>query len=337
MTFTSKALIVSSMIAVGVGVASCQSQPDDTQGAGSGRPLQLNGAGASFPAKVYQRWFADLAQEGGAQVNYQAVGSGAGRKAFIDQTVNFGASDDPMKKENMAKVGRGVVQIPMVGGTIAFGYNKPGCDLKLTQEQAVKVAMGMIKNWKELGCKPGTLTWVHRSDGSGTTKAFTNSMQAFSPEWTLGTGKSVQWPVGVGGKGNSGVAGVIENREGAIGYVNQSFIKGNVVAAAVQNKSGEFLKPSVESGAIALNGIQLDQYLAGKNPNPTKEGAYPIATLTWVLAYETGNGDKTSSVKDVLNYMLSDGSQDKAPSLGFVPLKGDILKASRAAVNKISE
>ena len=162
-------------------------------------------------------------------------------------------------------------------------------------------------------------------------------MQAFSPQWTLGTGKSVQWPVGVGGKGNSGVAGVIENREGAIGYVNQSFIKGNVVAAAVQNKSGEFLKPSVESGAIALNSIQLDQYLAGTNPNPTNKGAYPIATLTWVLAYETGNGDKTSSVKDVLNYMLSDGSQDKAPSLGFVPLKGDILKASKASVNEIEK
>jgi phosphate transport system substrate-binding protein len=119
--------------------------------------------------------------------------------------------------------------------------------------------------------------------------------------------------------------------------VNQSFIKGNVVAAALENKSGEFLKPSVESGAISLNSIQLDQYLAGTNPNPTNKGAYPIATLTWVLAYETGNGDKTSAIKDVLNYMLSDGSQDKAPSLGFVPLKGDILKASKAAVNKIEK
>jgi phosphate transport system substrate-binding protein len=95
-------------------------------------------------------------------VNYQSVGSGSGRKAFIDQTVNFAASDDPMKKQDMAKVGRGVVQIPMVGGTIAFGFNKPGCDLKLTQKQAVKVAMGKIKNWKDLGCKPGTLVWVHR-------------------------------------------------------------------------------------------------------------------------------------------------------------------------------
>ena len=142
----------------------------------------------------------------------------------------------------------------------------------------MKVAMGMIKDWKELGCKSGTLTWVHRSDGSGTTKAFTNSMQAFSTTWTLGTGKSVKWPDGVGAKGNSGVAGLIQNREGAIGYVNQSYIKGKVVAAALQNKSGEFLKPSVAAGAKALNGISLDKDLAGKNPNPTAKGAYPSHT-----------------------------------------------------------
>ena len=270
-------------------------------------------------------------------MNYQAVGSGSGRKAFIDQTVNFGASDDPMKKKDMAKVSRGVVQIPMVGGTIAFGFNKPGCDLKLTQAQAVKVAMGKIKDWKELGCKPGSLTWVHRSDGSGTTKAFSNSMQAFSSEWTLGTGKSIKWPSGVGAKGNSGVAGIIENRVGAIGYVNQSYIRGKVKAAALQNKSGEFLKPSVSSGARALNGITLDQDLAGTNPNPSAKGAYPIATLTWVLAYRTGNGNKTESVKAALNYMLSDAAQKKAPSLGFVPLKGNIFAKAKEAVNKVGQ
>ena len=242
-----------------------------------------------------------------------------------------------MKKKDMAKVGRGVVQIPMVGGTIAFGYNKPGCDLKLTQEQAVKVAMGIIKNWKDFGCKPGTLTWVHRSDGSGTTKAFTNSMEAFSKTWTLGTGKSVKWPAGVGAKGNSGVAGVIQNRVGAIGYVNQSYIKGNVKAAALQNKAGEFLKPSVAAGARALNGISLDKDLAGKNPNPTAKGAYPIATLTWVLAYKTGNGKNAKVVQEAFNYMLSSKAQDKAPSLGFVPLKGDILAKSKAAVKKIGK
>ena len=262
MGLTKNALLAASLLALGA-AGSVAAAP------------RLNGAGASFPAKIYQRWFSDLAKSGGPKVNYQAVGSGSGRKAFIDETVNFGASDDPMKKKDMAKVTRGVVQIPMVGGTIAFGYNYPGCDLKLTQEQAVKVAMGMVTDWKEVGCKPGKMLWVHRSDGSGTTKAFTNSMEAFSDLWTLGTGKSVQWPAGVGAKGNAGVAGVIKKTEGAIGYVNQSYIQGKVVAAALQNKSGEFLKPSVDAGARALNGIQLDKDLAGKNPNPSAKGATP--------------------------------------------------------------
>jgi len=298
---------------------------------------RLSGAGASFPSKIYTRWFADLASEGGPRVNYQAVGSGSGRKAFIDETVNFGASDDPMKDKDIAKVKRGLVQIPMTGGTIAFGYNNPGCDLKLTQQKAVEVAMGQVTNWSELGCDDKKLTWAHRSDGSGTTKAFTNSMEAFSKTWTLGTGKSVAWPAGVGGKGNAGVAGVIRNTDGAIGYVNQSYIDENVRAAALQNLSGEFLKPSVEAGAKALNGITLDENLAGKNPNPTAKGAYPIATLTWILAYEEGNGRNTKAIKTSLSTLLSDKYQDKAPTLGFVPLKGDILEKSRDAVERIGK
>ena len=296
---------------------------------------RLSGAGASFPGKIYTRWFSDLAKEGGPRVNYQAVGSGSGRKAFIDQTVDFGASDEPMNEYDIEKVTRGLVQIPMVGGTIAFGYNYD-CDLKLTQEQAVQVAMGKINNWKALGCPEGTLIWAHRSDGSGTTKAFTNSMQAFSKTWKLGTGKSVAWPTGVGGKGNAGVAGIIRNTPGAIGYVNQSYIKGNIKSAALQNLSGEFLKPNAEAGAIALNGIKLDKNLAGKNPNPKDKGAYPIATLTWILAYETGNSNKTEAIQVALNYLLSNKAQAKASSLGFVPLKGDILSTARSAIKRIS-
>ena len=324
MSFAKKALILSSLLALGAGVSASAAD-------------RLNGAGATFPAKIYQRWFFDLAKSGGPKVNYQAVGSGSGRKAFIDQTVNFGASDDPMKKKDMAKVKRGVVQIPMVGGTIAFGYNYPGCNLKLTQEQAVRVAMGKINNWKDVGCKPGKMVWVHRSDGSGTTKAFTNSMQAFSKTWTLGTGKSVKWPAGVGAKGNSGVAGVIKNTKGAIGYVNQSYIRGSVKAAALQNKSGEYMKPSYTTGAKALNGIKLDADLAGTNPNPSAKGAYPIATLTWVLAYKTGNGAKTDAIKKAFNYMLSNNAQAQADDLGFVPLKGDIFSKARVALNKIGQ
>ena len=298
---------------------------------------RLSGAGASFPSKIYQRWLSDFAKEGGHRVNYQAVGSGSGRKAFLDETVDFGASDDPMKDADIAKAKRGLVQIPMTGGTIAFGYNMPGCDLKLTQEQAVQVAIGEINNWSQVGCDDQKMTWVYRSDGSGTTGSFTRSMNEFSKKWKLGVAKSVSWPTGVGNKGNAGVAGVIRNTPGAIGYVNQSYIKGEVVAAALQNKSGEFIKPSVEAGAIALNGITLDENLAGVNPNPEAKGAYPIATLTWILAYETGNGRKTEAVKETLSKLLSTEYQEKASVLGYVPLRGDILEKSRAAVERIGK
>ena len=298
---------------------------------------RLSSAGASFPSKIYQRWFADFAKEGGNRVNYQAVGSGSGRKAFLDQTVDFGASDDPMSQSDINKAKRGLVQIPMTGGTIAFGYNMPGCDLKLTQEQAVQVAIGEINNWNQVGCDEQPMTWVYRSDGSGTTAAFTNSMKAFSKKWKLGVGKSVAWPVGIGNKGNAGVAGNIRNQIGAIGYVNQSYIKGEVVAAALQNKNGEYIKPSVESGSLALNGIVLDENLAGTDPNPTAEGAYPIATLTWILAYETGNGRKTEAVKETLSTLLSTEYQERASVLGYVPLRGEILEKSRTAVKRIGK
>lgn len=323
-----KAFLFSSLLATCVGVTACS-----TSTSSSGR---LSGVGATFPAKIYTRWFTDLAKGGGPQVNYQAVGSGSGRKAFIDQTVNFAASDDAMKPEDIKKVTRGLVQIPMVGGTIAFGYNW-NCDLKLTQEQAVQVALGKINNWDQLNCPAGEITWVHRSDGSGTTRAFTNSMQAFSKQWTIGIGKSVEWPSGVGAKGNSGVAGVITNSPGTIGYVNQSYVKGKVKAAALQNLAGDFVTPSGKSGAVALTGIKLDSNLAGTNPNPAAKGAYPIATLTWLLAYETGNDNNLEALKTTFDYMLSDDSQSMADGLGFVPLQGEILSKARAAVSKVGK
>ena len=300
-------------------------------------PARLNIAGATFPETIYTRWFSNLAKSGGPKVNYQAIGSGGGRKAFIDQTVALGATDDPISDKDRAKVSRGVVQIPTVGGTIAIAYNNPACKLKLTQKQAVSVFMGSIDNWKELGCSAGKITVAHRSDGSGTTAAFTESMQAFSKEWTLGSAKSVNWKVGVGGKGNDGVAGILATTPGSIGYLNQSFVKGNLKAAALQNKSGEFVLPSYASGAKALNGIVLNKNLAGQDPNPSAKGAYPIATLTYILAYRTGNGAKTDAIKSVINYMLSDKAQALADDLGYVPLKDAIQAKAQSAVNQIKE
>ena len=179
----------------------------------------LNGAGATFPAPLYNSWFQNMAQETGNQVNYQAVGSGSGVRQFTAKTVDFGASDGAVsdKKQKLP-----MIHVPMTGGAIVPAYNNPGCDVKMTQTQLADVFLGKITNWSEFGCADQRILTVYRSDGSGTTKGFTNSLSAFSPEWkkTVGTGKSVQWPVGVGGKGNSGVAATIKNQPGAIGYLN---------------------------------------------------------------------------------------------------------------------
>jgi phosphate transport system substrate-binding protein len=297
----------------------------------------INGAGATFPAPIYQRWFQDYAAISGDRVNYQSVGSGAGIRQFVAGTVDFGASDEPIKAKEAAKVKRGVVQIPMVGGTIAVAYNKPGCKLKLTQKQVVHIFMGHIKDWKEVGCAAGKMVTVHRSDGSGTTYAFTNSLDAFGG-WTPGVGKSVNWPVGVGAKGNEGVSGTIKNTPGAIGYVNTGFVRPNKLQAAVlQNKAGNFVGPSAVTGAAALNGIKVDPVtLAGEDPNPAGAKAYPISTLTWILAYKNGYADgRATAVRDALNYALSGKAQGLADDLGYVPLSGSILNKARLKVKQV--
>ena len=298
--------------------------------------VRLAGAGATFPDAIYQRWFSMLAKSG-IKVNYQAIGSGGGRKAFINETVAFGASDDPISEKDIKSVKRGVVQIPTVGGTIAVAYNKPGCTLKLTQKQVVSIFMGSIKNWKQLGCADGNITVVHRSDGSGTTAAFTESLQSFSKEWTIGNGKSVNWKVGVGGKGNDGVAGTLTTTQGSIGYLNQAFVKGVLKAAAVQNKAGQFVLPNATSGAKALAGIKLDKNLAGVDPNPSASGAYPIATLTYILFYAKGNGSKAEGIREMITSMLSDKYQALADDLGYVPLRESIQAAAQKAVARIKE
>jgi phosphate transport system substrate-binding protein len=197
--------------------------------------------------------------------------------------------------------------------------------------------MGSIDNWKDVGCSGGKITVVHRSDGSGTTAAFADSLSTFSKEWTLGSAKTLNWKVGVGAKGSDGVAASVASTPGAIGYMNQSFVKGAIKAAAVQNKAGQFVLPGYKSGKAALSGITLDGDLAGGNPNPSASGAYPITTLTYLLIYRTGNGAKTDSIKEVVKYMLSDKAQAQADDLGFVPLSEGIQAKAQAAVDKISQ
>jgi phosphate transport system substrate-binding protein len=224
----------------------------------------------------------------------------------------------------------------MTGGAIVPAYNNPGCDAKITQTQLADVFLGKITNWSTFGCADGAIKVVHRSDGSGTTKGFTNSLSAFSPEWKakVGTGKAVKWPVGVGAKGNSGVAAQLKQTPGSIGYVNYDYVKnGGLQQPALQNKAGNFVKASAETASAGLGEIVLDSQLRGADANPAGANAYPIVSLTWILAYP--EAPQNENVKTTLRYMLSEKAQAKSDSLGYVPLPEGLRQKALAAVDTL--
>jgi len=295
-------------------------------------PFKLNGAGASFPAMLYNNMLQDFAKSTGNKVNYQAVGSGAGVRQFTAKTVDFGASDGAVSD---AKQKLPMVHIPITGGAIVPTYNYPGCEVKMTQTQLADVFLGKIDNWSTFGCADKRIATVHRSDGSGTTKGFTNSLSAFSPEWkeTVGTGKSVKWPVGIGGKGNSGVAAAITNTPGSIGYVNYGYVRNGLQQVAIQNKAGNFVKASAETASAGLGEIILDDQLRGADANPAGANAYPIVSLTWILAYP--EYEKNDDVKEMLRYALTPTQQGKADSLGYVPLPEELRQKALTAVESL--
>ena len=292
----------------------------------------LQAAGASFPAGLYQRWFADLASKDKIRVNYQSVGSGAGVRQFQAGTVDFAASDKPLDAKDAAAIKRGVVQLPLTAGAIAVAYNLPGCKLKLSQEQLVQIFEGKIRNFKQLGCADQPIQVVVRSDGSGTTYNFTNSLAAFSPSWKNGpgVGKSVNWPTGVGAKGNEGVAASMLQTKGSIGYVEAAYVRGVLQAAAIANRSGSFALPDAAAASQALATIDLGADLTGSDPNPS--AGYPIVTFTWVLLYRSGNGAKLAALQRTINYALSDGAQRQAPGLGYIPLPAGVVTKAKAAL-----
>ena len=295
--------------------------------------FKLDAAGATFPAPLYTAWFQAFNEETGNQVNYQAVGSGAGVRQFNAKTVDFGASDGAVSD---AKKKLPMVHVPMTGGAIVPAYNYPGCDAKMTQTQLADVFLGKITNWSAFGCADKNIVTVHRSDGSGTTKGFTNSLSAFSPEWkkNVGTGKAVAWPVGIGGKGNSGVAAGIKNLEGAIGYLNYGYVvnSNDFQQVSLQNKAGNYVTANAETSAAGLSRIVLDDQLRGADANPAGANAYPIVSLTWVLAYP----ESAPGVKETLRYMLSEKAQAKSDGLGYVPLPEDLRQKALAAVETLN-
>ena len=315
-----------------------------------GEDTTLNGAGASFPALLYQRWFKDInAKYPNLKVNYQSVGSGAGVRQFLKGTVDFGARDVAMKDEEIAQVDRGVLLLPMTGGSVVFAYNLDGVnELKLSREVYADILLGKITNWNDAkiaAINPGVnlpdqnITVVHRSDGSGTTAVLTQHLSDVSPEWKNGpgSGKTIQWPTGIGAPKNDGVTARINQTPGSIGYVEYGFAKkGGLNIATLENKAGKYVAPSDDSASIALGAIELPENLRAFVTDPDGDESYPIVTYTWLLAYKKyDNAATAKAVEAMVEYGLTEG-QKVSTELGYVPLPANVVEKVAAAADSIS-
>lgn len=315
-----------------------------------GGNVTLTGAGASFPAPLYQSWFSELNKKyPNLQVNYQSVGSGAGVEQFIKGTVDFGASDVAMKDEEIKKVDKGVILLPVTAGSIVLAYNLPDVpELKLSRAVYTDILLGKIKSWDDpliAKANPGAklpkqpITVVYRSDGSGTTGVFTKHLSAISPEWKtkVGDGKSVKWPVGVGAKGNEGVTAQVQQTQGAIGYTEYGYAKqNNLKFAALENKGGKIVAATDESAAKTLEAVTLPADLRAFITDPEGADSYPIVTYTWILAYKKyAEPAKAKAVEAAIEYALTDG-QKIAKELGYVPLPQAVITKVAAAADQIS-
>ncbi|MGF1542114.1 MAG: phosphate ABC transporter substrate-binding protein PstS [Pleurocapsa sp.] len=323
--------------------------PSGESAPGGGQAVSLIGAGATFPAPLYQRWFSEYnKQNPNIQVTYQSVGSGAGVEQFTQGTVDFGTSDVAMTDEEMAAVERGVVLLPMTAGSIVFAYNLPGVeDLRFSRQAYIDILLGKITNWNDpvlaelnpdIELPDTPITVVYRSDGSGTTGVFTQHLSAVSPEWQekVGDGKTVEWPVGIGAKGNEGVTAQITQTEGSVGYIEYGYAKlQNIPAATLENQSGNYIVPSEESASLALAATELPENLRAFISDPEGAESYPIVTYTWIMAYETyNNADKVQAFKDVINWSLTEG-QNYSPELGYIPLPENVVERVQAKLETI--
>lgn len=350
-----------SVIALVAGLAACAPPPQTSSSpvGGSASPaastaaggtVSISGAGATAPNPLYQRWFQEYNKTNpSVQISYDSVGSGAGVKRYLDQTVDFGATDSALKDDEKKKLAadRGnPIQVPTTGLFVVFAYNLDGVDnLKLSRSTFCGIVDGSIKTWNDpkiakdnAGAKlPATpVTFVHRSDGSGTTSIFTSHIAKACPDWKAGSGKTVEWPVGTGAKGNEGVTAQIQQTKGAIGYTEYSYAKENKLAmATVQNKAGAFITPAPEAAAKALEGAKVPDDFALKVPDPEQKDAYPIVSLTWVLLYENPKDPaKAKAFNEFLKWSLKDGKQ-YATELGYIPLPEDLSSKVSTAVDTI--
>src|SRR5438132_3887316 len=316
-----------------------------------GQPLQINGAGATFPNPIYSKWFSEYNKlHPDIRINYQSIGSGGGIQQVTNHTVFFGATDGPMNEEQL-KAAPGIMHFPTVLGAVVPVYNIPGVidELKFTGQVLADIYLGKITKWNDpalaklnAGVKlPATdVTVVHRSDGSGTTYIFVDYLSKVSPTFKtqVGVATSVKWPTGVGGKGNEGVSGLVTQTPGSIGYVELIYALQNKIAfGAVQNAAGEFVKASVDAvtKAAASAAATMPADFRVSITNAQGAGAYPISSFTWILMYEDPK-DKAAgkAMVDFMHWALTDG-QKYCADLGYAPLPASVVMLEQAALEKI--
>ncbi len=351
MIWRSMAMLVMGWLCVGCGGAA------GTSGGGggdqsSGGTVKLTGSGASFPAPLYEFWFKEYSDsQDGVRVDYQAKGSGAGIKDFINKTVDFGASDAAMKDEEMAEVADGVQLLPMTAGEVVLAYNLEGVnEIKLTREAYANIFLGKLTKWNDPAiaeANPGVtlpdegITVVRRADSSGTTFVFTQHLTAISEDWANGpgTGKTVVWPASdkfIASPGNDGVTATIKQTPGAIGYIEYGFAKQTKTAmASLQNNAGKFVQPSLESGQAALANVQMPPDLRAWLPDPEGDEAYPIVSYTWLLCYKKyDDPQKAEALKGLVKYCLTEG-QKVSDKMGYVPLPESVVSLVEQALENI--
>ena len=315
-------------------------------GGGAGGGVKLQGAGASFPAPLYLKWFkAYNGTHPNIQVDYQSIGSGGGVKSFMDRTVDFAASDAAMKPEDMAKVEGGVQLVPMTAGSIVLAYNVPElANLRLSREAYAGIFLGKVKTWNDpviAKANPGVklpnepINVVVRADSSGTSFVFSQHLSTISADFNknVGTNNMPNWPVGTKSKGNEGVTASLMTTPGSIGYVEYGYAHSqNLHMATLENKSGNYVAATTDSAKAALASAQLPADLIVWVSDPDGQDAYPIVTFTWMIFYKKyDNKDKLEALKSLVAYGLTDGQKD-SEALGYVPLPDAVVSKAQAAV-----
>jgi len=311
----------------------------------------INGAGATFPYPIYSKWFDDYSKASSARFNYQSIGSGGGVKALRDKTVDFGASDAPLSDDEAGQMPGPVLHFPSVMGAVVLAYNLPTVTqpIRLTGPVIAAIFLGKILNWSDpaiAALNPGVtfpddpIVTAHRSDGSGTTYIFTDYLTKASPDWSakVGKGKSVKWPVGLGGKGNEGVTGVIQQTPGSIGYVELIYALSNKIPfASVKNREGNWVTPSLAGVTAAAAGAAADMPADFRVSITDAAGAdsYPISSFTWLLVYKQQT-DKTKgeAIIKFIKWALSDGQKETAP-LFYAPIPAPVVEKELAQLNQI--